>query len=488
MNALLTDLYQLTMMQGLFEQGKHEQKCVFDRFYRKNPFGGAFAIAAGLEHVIDYILNLRFTKDDIEYLRELGMFTEDFLEYLKNFKFTGDIYAVPEGSITFDKEVLLRVEAPIAESLLIETPISMFMNHESLIATKARRVRAVAGNDALAEFGLRRAQGQSAANYGARAAMIGGFNGTSNVQAAKEFNIKPIGTMAHSWVMSFEKEEDAFRAYAKQYEDNLVLLVDTYDTLAQGVPNAIKIFDEVKEKNNGVMPAGYGIRLDSGDLAYLSIEARKMLDEAGHKEAIISASNDLDEYIIADLKRQCAKIDSWGVGTKLITANGTSALGGVYKLAGCWLEDGSFEPKMKFSDNIEKITNPGRKKVLRFIYKGKEKIAGDLIAFADEVVDSSKDFLLYNPFFPWKKKKLVAGTYYVKELLVPIFKDGKLVYDRPNLQEVIDFANQEATKLWPQFYRLVNPPENRVYISQGIYDLRQKLMIEHDQNLNLEKE
>lgn len=479
MDALLTDFYQLTMMQGLFEQKKHEQRCVFDRFYRKNPFGGAFAVAAGLDHVINYILNLKFTNEDISYLRSLGMFKEEFLEYLKDFKFTGDIYAVPEGTITFDKEVLLRVEATIAECLIIETAISMFMNHESLIATKARRVRAVAGNDGLAEFGLRRAQGQSAAKYGARATMIGGFNGTSNVEAAKEFDIKPIGTMAHSWVMSFDKEEEAFRAYAEQYEDNLILLVDTYDTLSQGVPNAIKIFDEVKKRRQGKMPKGYGIRLDSGDLAYLSVEARKMLDAAGHKEAIISASNDLDEYLIADLKRQGAKIDSWGVGTKLITAKGEAAFGGVFKLAGYWNKDGSFEPKMKFSDNVEKITNPGRKKVLRLMYKDSEKIIGDLIILEDEKIDTTKDYTFYNPLFPWKKKELKARTYYVRELLVPIFKDGNLVYDCPNLAEVISYAKEEANKLWPQFYRLVNPPENRVYISQKLYNLREKLIIEH---------
>lgn len=481
MNALLTDLYQLTMMQGLFKQNKHGQLCVFDRFYRKNPFGGAYAVAAGLDHVIEYILNLKFTEDDIQYLRAQAIFDEDFLEYLQGFKFSGDIYAVPDGTITFAKDILVRVEATLAEGLLIETALSMFMNHESLIATKARRVRSVVGDDNLAEFGLRRAQGQSAANYGARAAMIGGFNSTSNVQAGKEFGLAIIGTMAHSWVMSFDSEEAAFRAYANQYPNNLILLVDTYDTLEQGVPNAIKIFDEIKLKNNGKMPIVYGIRLDSGDLAYLSVEARKMLDNAGYETAIISASNDLDEYIIADLKRQGAKIDSWGVGTKLITANGTSALGGVYKLAGYWTDDGTFEPKMKFSDNIEKITNPGRKKMWRFIYKDTNKIVGDLIALENEEIDIKKDFNLYNPFFPWKKKQLVGGTYRVEELLVPIFKSGKLVYNRPTLKETISYANEQAEMVWHQFFRLVNPPENRVYISKTIWELRQKLMRDNGQ-------
>lgn len=479
MEALLTDLYQLTMMQGLFDHNMHRQKCVFDRFYRKNPFGGAYAVVAGLEHVIDYLENLRFSEDDLAYLRSLGIFKEPFLKYLKDFRFTGDMYAVPEGTVVFPQDILLRVEAPKDEGMFIETAISMFLNHESLIATKARRIRTVAGNDPIAEFGLRRAQGSSAAIYGTRATILGGFNGTSNVLSAKMFGIPPVGTMAHSWVMSFPSEEEAFRAYAQEYDDNIILLVDTYDTLHSGVPNAIKIFEELRQ-NRQKMPEKYGIRLDSGDLAYLSSAARCMLDEAGFTEAVIFASNDLDEYLIADLKRQGAAINAWGIGTKVITGEGSSSLGGVYKLAGQWLDDGTFVPKMKFSDNVAKVTNPGRKKVLRFLYKEEQKIIGDLITLEDESIDASQNFTLYDPFFPWKKKDLRGGTYEVVNLLVPIFKNGKRVYDLPTLNALKAYAEEQANTLWPQFYRLMYPPENRVYISQKIYDLRQKLTNERD--------
>lgn len=475
MEALLTDLYQLTMMQGLFENNMHNQRCVFDRFYRKNPFGGAYAVVAGLEHVIEYLQNLKFTDDDLTYLRSTGLFKNDFLNYLKAFRFTGDVYAVPEGTVVFPQDILVRVEANRAEGMFIETAISMFLNHESLIATKASRIRIEAGEDYLVEFGLRRAQGVSAGIYGTRAAIIGGFNGTSNVLSAKLFNIPPSGTMAHSWVMSFPTELEAFRTYAQCYEDMLILLADTYNTLESGVVNAIKVFDEVKERRGGTMPKGYGIRLDSGDLAYLSTEARRMLDEAGYHDALILASNDLDEYLIADLKRQKAAINAWGVGTKLITAEGSSSLGGVYKLAGQWEVDGSFTPKMKFSNNVSKVTNPGRKKVLRFYTSDTNKIIGDLICLVDENIDETKDYTLYDPFYSWRKKKLEAGSYKVVDILQPIFKDGKLVYKKPSLIEITEYAKQQRATLWSQFYRLCNPPESRVCISQALYDLRQEL-------------
>ncbi len=475
MEALLTDLYQLTMMQGLFEKNMHEQRCVFDRFYRRNPYGGAYAVAAGLNHVIEYLENLRFTKEDLEYLKSTGIFKDAFLKYLEDFRFRGDVYAVPEGTVIFPQEVILRIEATKAEGMFIETAISMFMNHESLIATKARRIRIEAGDDYISEFGLRRAQGTSAAVYGTRATMIGGFDSTSNVLSAKKFNIRPAGTMAHSWIMSFPTELDAFRAYAEMYENMLVLLVDTYNTLESGVKNAITVFKEVRDRRGGTMPKGYGIRLDSGDLAYLSVEARAMLDKEGFTDAVIFASNDLDEYLIADLKRQKAAINAWGVGTKVITGAGSSSLGGVYKLAGQWEDDGTFTPKMKFSNNVEKVTNPGRKKVLRFYTKDDHKIIGDLIMLMDEHIDDTKDFVLYDPFFTWKKKHLKAGTYTVKEMLEPIFKEGKLVYQKPNLAEICAYAKEQIETLWPQFYRLVSPPENRVYISQSIFDLRKEL-------------
>ena len=420
--ALLTDLYQFTMMQGLFKKNLHRTKCVFDRFYRKNPFDGAYTVVAGLEHVIDYLKNLSFNEDDLAYMRKTGLFEEEFLTYLKDFKFTGTVYAAPEGTVVFPGELLLRVEAPKDEAMLIETALSMYLNHESLIATKARRIRSVAGKDSLAEFGMRRAQGTNAAVYGARASIIGGFNGTSNVYSAAQYNIKPVGTMAHSWIMSFPDEVSAFRAYAEQYENMLVLLVDTYDTLHKGVPAAIKVFEEVRDRRGGTMPKGYGIRLDSGDLAYLSNEVKAMLDAAGFNDATIFASNDLDEYAIADLKSQHSAINAWGVGTKLITADGTSALGGVYKLAGQWTDDGEFVPAIKFSDNIEKVTNPGRKKVLRLISKGNGKPIGDLVCLEDENIDPTQHYTFENPQYPWKRTQLEANTFSVVPLLVPILK------------------------------------------------------------------
>lgn len=475
--SLLTDMYQLTMMQGLFKKNLHRTKCVFDRFYRKNPFEGSYTIVAGLEQVVRYLQELSFNDDDIAYLRSLGMFEEDFLDYLKTFRFTGSVWAAPEGTVAFPGEVLLRVEAAKDECILIETALSMFLNHESLIATKARRIRHAAKTDLVAEFGMRRAQGESAAVYGARAAMIGGCNGTSDVYSAALYGLKPVGTMAHSWVMGFPNEVDAFRAYADQYEDVLVFLVDTYNTLEQGVPSAIQVFQEVKDRRGGTMPTGYGIRLDSGDLAYLSIEARRMLDEAGFTDALIFATNDLDEYTIADLKFQGAAINAWGVGTKLITADGNPALGGVYKLAGQW-EGETFKPAMKFSDNIEKVTNPGVKKVLRLINGRNQKLIGDLICLVDEEIPLDEDYVFMNPLYPWKQTVLPAGTFRVEELLVPIFQDGKLVYELPSLQEIIAYSEGQMKLLWPEYFRLHRPPIMKVNVSQRLHALKEELLLE----------
>ncbi len=474
-HALMTDLYQFTMMQGLFLEGKHEQRCVFDRYYRKNPFRGEYTVVAGLEHLIQFLESLQFTSEDLDYLKSTGFFKDSFLEYLKNFRFTGDVYAMPEGTVAFPNEVLLRVETTKAEALFIETALSMMMNHESLIATKCRRVRSVSGKDPLMEFGMRRAQGKSAAVYGARAAMIGGFNGTSNVYAGAKFGIPVLGTMAHSWVMSFDSELDAFRAYAREYPNNLVLLVDTYNTLQQGVPHAIQVFQEMKAA--GTLPERFGIRLDSGDLTYLSVEARKMLDEAGFPKAKITASNDLDEWLIADLKRQGAAIDSWGVGTHIITASGSPALGGVYKMAGQYDGD-AFVPKIKLSDNVEKISNPGRKNVLRIIDKKSGKMKGDLIILEGEELNTEQDFVFSSDVYPWKKRRLKAGTYMVKKLLVPIFKDGKVVYDRPDLSEICRYANEQIELLWPEYKRLVNPEVMWVQRSEKLSALRKKLLEE----------
>ena len=377
--TLLTDFYELTMMQGYFKN-KTNPKVVFDAFYRVNPSGNGFAVCAGLEQIIDYIKNLNFSYEDIEYLRNLSIFDEDFLEYLAGFHFTGDIYAVPEGTVVFPMEPLVKVVAPIMEAQLIETALLNIINHQSLIATKAARVCYAAQGDPVMEFGLRRAQGPDAGTLGARAAVIGGCAGTSNVLCAKRFGVPALGTHAHSWIMSFPDELTAFRTYARMYPDNATLLVDTYDTLRSGVPNAIKVFTELRDSGN--MPVKYGIRLDSGDLAYLSKKARKLLDAAGFTDASICASSDLDEYLISSLKSQHAAVDSWGVGTNLITSKDCPAFGGVYKLAAIE-RDGVFEPKIKLSENSWKVTNPGNKTIYR-IYDTEGKLKADLIALTEE--------------------------------------------------------------------------------------------------------
>jgi len=476
--ALLTDLYQLTMMQGLFFEGKHEQLCVFDRYYRHNPFEGGYTVVAGLEHLIDYVRNIHFSDDDIAYLKSTGIFRDEFLAYLKNITFTGDIYAMPEGTVAFPQEVLLRVHTKKVEALLLETCMSMIMNHESLIATKARRVRTVAGNDALMEFGLRRAQGKSAGVYGARSAMIGGFNGTSNVLAGALFGIPVLGTMAHSWIMSFPTELEAFRAYAEQYPNNMILLADTYNTLKQGVPDAITVFSEMKAA--GTLPKTYGIRLDSGDLAYLSKEAHKMFAAAGFGDAVIAASNDLDENLIAELKLQGCCINSWGVGTNLITAKDSPSLGGVFKLVGQY-EDGKFIPKIKMSDNVEKISNPGLKNVLRIYDKETGKMRADVIILHEEQIDPNKDLHLASDKAPWKSRVIPAGTFIVRRMLQPIFKDGKLVYNKPTLPEIMDYANKEMETLWPEYTRLVNPEVMWVQRSKQLSALRNKILQQESQ-------
>lgn len=474
-NALLTDLYQLTMMQGLFLEGKHEQYCVFDRYYRSNPFNGGYTVVAGLEHLIDYVSRIHFSDDDIDYLKKTGIFCDEFLEYLRTWSFTGDIYAMPEGTVAFPQEVLLRVHAKKDECLLLETCMSMIMNHESLIATKARRVRTVAGKDALMEFGLRRAQGESAGVYGARSAMIGGFNGTSNVLAGALFHIPILGTMAHSWVMSFPTELEAFRAYARQYPNNLILLVDTYNTLKQGVPDAITVFQEMREA--GTLPKTYGIRLDSGDLAYLSKEARRMFEEAGFGDAVIAASNDLDETLISELKIQGCAINSWGVGTNLITAKGSPSLGGVFKLVGQY--DGNvFVPKIKMSDNAEKISNPGIKNVLRIYDKKTGKMKADIIALEGEMIDPTQDLHLTSDKAPWRSRLIPANSFEVKTMLRPIFQKGKLVYDLPSLSDIIAYADEQMDSLWPEYQRLVNPEEMWVQRSAKVSALREKVLKE----------
>ena len=471
--TLLTDLYELTMMQGYYEKGQNE-KVIFDVFFRQNPCNNGYSVCAGLDQVIDYIKNLHFTYDDVDYLRGLGIFKEDFLHYLSGFHFSGDIYAIPEGTVVFPKEPLLKVVAPIMEAQLVETAILNIINHQSLIATKTSRIVFAANGDGIMEFGLRRAQGPDAGLYGARAAMIGGCVGTSNVLAGQMFDVPVMGTHAHSWIMSFPDEYTAFKTYAEMYPDNCTLLVDTYDTLKSGVPNAIRVFQEFKDAGKTLIK--YGIRLDSGDLAYLSKEARKMLDEAGFPEATICASNDLDEFLLHDLKMQGAAIDSWGVGTNLITSKDCPSFGGVYKLAAIQNEEGEFVPKIKISENTEKITNPGNKTIYRIYEKASEKIKADLICFADEVIDPKQDLLLFDPMDTWKKTKLAGGTYTVREILLPIFKNGECLYKSPTLKEIAAYCREEKDTLWDETKRLFYPHRVYVDLSQKLYDVKQSLL------------
>lgn len=472
--TLLTDLYELTMMQGYFKNNTNET-VVFDAFYRRNPNDGGYAIACGLQQVVEYIKNLKFSYDDIDYLRNLKIFDEDFLDYLSSFHFTGDIYAIPEGTVVFPMEPLVKVVAPIMEAQLVETAILNIINHQSLIATKAARVCYAAKGDGIMEFGLRRAQGPDAGIYGARAAVIGGCVGTSNVLTGQMFDVPVKGTHAHSWIMSFKDEYTAFKTYAELYPTACILLVDTYNTLKSGVPNAIKVFKEMREK--GIELTYYGIRLDSGDLAYLSKKARKMLDEAGFTDAVISASSDLDEYLIDSLKTQGAQITSWGVGTNLITSKDCPAFGGVYKLAAIMNEEtGEFIPKIKLSENTAKITNPGNKTVFRLYDKETNKIIADLIALADETIDENKDLLIFDPLATWKKTLIEAGVFSVRELLVLIFKKGVCVYNSPETMEIREYCIAEQNTLWDETRRLVNPQNVYVDLSDKLYNMKKELL------------
>ncbi|HIQ93134.1 MAG TPA: nicotinate phosphoribosyltransferase [Candidatus Copromonas avistercoris] len=473
--TLLTDLYELTMMQGYFHAENANETVIFDAFFRTNPDGNGFSIAAGLEQVIDYVKNLHFDQEDINYLRTVGLFTEDFLEYLKTFRFTGDIYAVPEGTIVFPREPLIKVIAPIMQAQLVETAILNIINHQSLIATKASRIVHAARNDGVMEFGLRRAQGPDAGIYGARAAMIAGCIGTSNVLCGQMFNVPVKGTHAHSWIMSFPDELTAFRTYAKLYPSACILLVDTYDTLKSGVPHAIQVFKEMREA--GIPLTFYGIRLDSGDLAYLSKEAKKMLDAEGFTDAVISASNDLDEHLISSLKDQGATINSWGVGTNLITSKDCPSFGGVYKLAAILDRDtGKFIPKIKLSENEEKITNPGNKTIYRIYSRESHKVIADLICLVDEHYDETNSLLLFDPVATWKKTLLAPGTYTMRELLIPIFKDGVCVYESPKVMEIREYCQKEKETLWEETKRLVNPHEVHVDLSNELWHMKQQLL------------
>ncbi|RKI91706.1 nicotinate phosphoribosyltransferase [Parablautia intestinalis] len=472
--TLLTDLYELTMMQGYFEHKEQNETVIFDAFYRTNPCGGGYAVAAGLEQLIKYIRELHFSAQDIAYLDSLNIFSKNFLDYLANFKFSGDIYAIPEGTVIFPREPLVKVIAPIMEAQLVETAILNIINHQSLIATKAARVCYAAKGDGIMEFGLRRAQGPDAGIYGARAAVIGGCVGTSNVLCGQLFDVPVKGTHAHSWIMSFPDEYTAFKTYADMYPAACILLVDTYDTLKSGVPNAIRVFQEMRAA--GIPLTNYGIRLDSGDLAYLSKKARKMLDNAGFSDAVISASNDLDEYLIETLKAQGAAISSWGVGTNLITAKDNPAFGGVYKLAAIMDEKGEFIPKIKLSENTEKVTNPGNKTIYRVYEKDTGKIKADLICLVGETFSEREPLLLFDPLEPWKKTKLPAGSYTLRELLVPVFQKGECCYESPKVMDIRSYCQSELNTLWDETRRFVNPHQIYVDLSKKLYDIKIQLL------------
>ena len=476
--TMMTDLYELTMMQGYFLNGNNDT-VVFDMFYRTNPSGSAYAITCGLSQVIDYIKNLSFSYDDIDYLRGLHIFREDFLSYLAGFHFSGDIYAIPEGTVVFPKEPLIKVIAPIMEAQLVETAILNIVNHQSLIATKASRVDYAAGGGVM-EFGLRRAQGPDAGTLGARAAVIGGCTGTSNVLAGELFGIPVQGTHAHAWIMSFSDEYTAFMTYADMYPDACILLVDTYDTLKSGVPNAIRVFEEMRANN--IHPKLYGIRLDSGDLAYLSKKARAMLDEAGFTDAVISASSDLDEYLIDSLRTQGAAITSWGVGTNLITSADNPAFGGVYKLAAIKKPgETEFTAKIKISENPEKITNPGNKTIFRIYDNETKKIKADLICLVGEHYDISEDLRIFDPISTWKKSTIPGGTYHMRELLVPVFLNGQCVYESPDTMRIKTICQQELNTLWDENRRLMNPQTVYVDLSQPLFDLKRRLLEDEKQ-------
>ena len=469
--TMLCDFYELTMSQGYFKTGYKDRITYFDLFFRRCPDGGGFAIAAGLEQIIDYIQDLHFSEEDIAYLRSRNMFSEEFLAYLADFRFTGDIWAVPEGTPIFPHEPIITVRAPAIEAQLIETFLLLCINHQSLIATKANRVVRAAQGRTVLEFGSRRAQGADAAILGARAAYIGGCNGTACTISHQLFGVYAGGTMAHAWVQMFDSEYEAFKAYAEMYPNNCTLLVDTYNTLKSGVPNAIRVFDEVL-KPLGITKCG--IRLDSGDMAYLTQKARKMLDEAGWTECQISVSNSLDEYIIQDILRQGAKIDLFGVGERLITARSEPVFGGVYKLAAVEDEEGVITPKIKISENVGKITNPHYKKLYRFIGNDTGKAIADYLCVHDESVDDSQDIEIFDPEATWKRKTVY--NYTAKELQVPVFQAGKLVYQAPDLEQIRTYCLEQVDTLWDEIKRFDNPQNYYVDLSQKLWDIKYGLL------------
>ena len=469
--TMLTDFYELTMAIGYFLEGMGDQIVYFDLFYRRNPENGGYVVAAGLESLVDYLKNIKFTEDDLAFLKKKG-FGDEFLDYLRHFKFACDVWAVPEGTPVFPYEPIVVVRGPAIQAQFIETMALLLISHQSLIATKANRIVRAAEGRAIMEFGSRRAHGASAAILGARAAYIGGVAGTACAICEPEYGIPALGTMAHSWVQLFDTEYEAFTAYAKHYPDNCTLLVDTYDVLKSGVPNAIRVFDELK-------PAKKGIRIDSGDISYLTKKARKMLDEAGHADAKIVISNSLDEYIIGDVLRQGAYIDSFGVGERLITSKSEPVLGGVYKLAAVEKPDGTIVPKIKVSENVEKVTNPGYKKVYRLFDKTDNTSFADVITLADEPAPTPGSYTVVDPQSP-RMIKYLDSDFEVKELLVPVFKGGELVYDCPDLKDVKAHCADSVAHVWEEVLRFENPHRYYVDLSPKLWELKNKLLEEYD--------
>ena len=468
--SMLVDFYEFTMANGYFKNNLKDKIVYFDMFFRKNPDNAGFAILAGLEQVIEYIKGLNFTKNDIEYLRQRKLFSEEFLEYLLNFKFTGDIYAIKEGTPVFPNEPLITVKAKVIEAQLIETMLLLTINHQSLIATKANRIRRAAGEKEVLELGARRSQGYDAAIYGARAAYIGGADGTANTIADEIFGVKAVGTMAHSWIQLFGDEYKAFETYAKTYPDNCVLLIDTYNVLKSGIINAIKVSKEVLEPQGKSLK---GVRLDSGDLAYLSKEIRKILNINGLEGCKILASNSLDEYIIADLMNQGACIDIFGVGERLITAKSEPVFGGVYKLVAVE-EKNNIVPRIKLSENIEKVTNPGYKTVWRLFDKDNNKAIADVLTLGNEIIDDSKDYEIFDPIHTWKRK--VVTNYYAKKIQVPIFIQGECVYKTPKLDEIRKYSLEQVELLWEEVKRFNNPQGYYVDLSEKLWNLKNDMI------------
>ena len=469
--SMLFDFYEMTMANGYFRQGMQDRITYFDVFFRRVPDGGGFAIAAGLEQLVEYIRDLHFDEDDIAYLRSKDLFQEDFLDYLRRFQFTGDVWAVPEGTPVFPGEPLVTVRAPASQAQLIETYSLLCINHQSLIATKANRVVRAAQGRTVLEFGSRRAQGVDGAVVGARAAYIGGVHGTACAISDQLYGVPAAGTMAHSWVQMFDSQYEAFKTYCEIYPTNAVLLVDTYNTLKSGVPDAIRAFNEVL-RPRGITKCG--IRLDSGDIAYLTKEARKLLDAAGWETCTISASNSLDEKLIRNLLLQGAKIDAFGVGERMITARSEPVFGGVYKLVAVEREDGSIEPKIKISENVAKITTPHFKKLFRFYGNDTGKAIADYLTIHDETVDDSQPMEIFDPDATWKKKKVYDFT--AKELQVPVFKNGKLVYKLPSLPEIRAYCLQQVDTLWEEVKRFDNPHKYYVDLSQRLWDVKHGLL------------